>query len=1032
MPNRHYCEPREDTKMGDCNLSHFANPKNEYCKYSYSSWCSTCERSSPRRRSRSETNEPCRRRCKEMKTLIPKKYNRCQEYENMEFEYETKGQWVEKDMRFECCRIRSNLCELPTSYISNNCQTNLTGLPKMSSDANNFVDCLKSVATYEQTLKFVDFNGQLENFGGMQEKSKLEAVRISPNKADHSKNGKRVDGVKCAKNGYMVSKPPPKNAAPEPYRDNHYDYKSAEVKSTCRESCPFVDFKLHELSNRRHVCYDTDTYFNRTNNSIDLRERYSKEVEYLREKLKAIRSRGFGNHATQEKLVCKTDEPPQVVKSKGDGERKVIVTSPVENRPKTKKERKTAISPPLVKVKSRVALKTRAKASAKLRKVKAKPTTNNVSSGSDCAESDYSGSDSEIEDEDLDRDPESISEPLTDRARMTCPTLRNFPSVPRNRVRSGDAVSWPIRPSLFPNIPPYIHFNSHDSAVEFKIPNGRRFFKWKLSTITPVVVRKTLTNSGFAGQKVLSCPSCLSCLDRVSSSESNQWLGTWGEAHEIADVQDTEGDSEVEPFPGTFQLGRKDRLWRNFQKMIAKYGHKEFGFLPQTYVLPQELRLLKQNWEFKNGNGGEMWIIKPPASARGTGIKVINKWSHLPKKTSLVVQKYISNPYLINGSKFDLRLYVLVTSFNPLRIYLYPDGLARFASVKYSDDAKDLKDRYMHLTNYSINKLSSQYTANEDANACQGHKWTISKLMEYLHKTGVDTKQLWKNLQQLVIKTIIACEAPITQLCDDNMNNNYNCYELFGVDVLLDEKLKPWLLEVNISPSLHSASPLDAHVKGPLVQTLFDLAQFHLPPGLAQAVRVSPKCYDARVYTTALTRREKAKHVNFAQFKDREDYLYDVLRDLTGDDVRHLARAEDEFVVKGRFERIFPTAHTHKYLNYMETRYYNRLFDAWEAKYAGRREDGIQLLQTLCAQKVHLKVALPSAVQKSVPSTTPSGMSIQPSREGQDGSEPPPWRRSCRRPASRTACRPRTRTAQRSVIRSGRNVRFHMDKANTR
>jgi hypothetical protein len=73
-------------------------------------------------------------------------------------------------------------------------------------------------------------------------------------------------------------------------------------------------------------------------------------------------------------------------------------------------------------------------------------------------------------------------------------------------------------------------------------------------------------------------------------------------------------------------------------------------------------------------------FVLQPASARGVGIKVINKWSQLPKKMSLVVQRYISNPYLINGSKFDLRLYVLVTSFNPLRIYLYPDGLARFAS----------------------------------------------------------------------------------------------------------------------------------------------------------------------------------------------------------------------------------------------------------------------------------------------------------------------------------------------------------------
>lgn len=56
--------------------------------------------------------------------------------------------------------------------------------------------------------------------------------------------------------------------------------------------------------------------------------------------------------------------------------------------------------------------------------------------------------------------------------------------------------------------------------------------------------------------------------------------------------------------------------------------------------------------------------------------------------------------------------------------------------------------------------------------------------------------------------------------------------------------------------------------------------------------------------------------------------------------MRHLIRAEDEYVVKGKFERIFPTSQTHKYLDFMEPRYYNRLFDAWETKYSARREDG--------------------------------------------------------------------------------------------
>jgi len=84
------------------------------------------------------------------------------------------------------------------------------------------------------------------------------------------------------------------------------------------------------------------------------------------------------------------------------------------------------------------------------------------------------------------------------------------------------------------------------------------------------------------------------------------------------------------------------------------------------------------------------------------------------KKAGYLASKYISKPHLLRGYKYDLRIYVLVTSFEPLRVYIFEDGLVRLATQPYSTKGT-LHKRFVHLTNYSVNKKSDVYVKNTSA-----------------------------------------------------------------------------------------------------------------------------------------------------------------------------------------------------------------------------------------------------------------------------------------------------------------------------
>jgi len=302
----------------------------------------------------------------------------------------------------------------------------------------------------------------------------------------------------------------------------------------------------------------------------------------------------------------------------------------------------------------------------------------------------------------------------------------------------------------------------------------------------------------------------------LTTNQDDEWDVAWIDCYQdFSDFTKLKSYQRVNFFPGIGCLARKDNLSRNLAR-LRKMFPDEYDFFPETYVMPMDYEAFKA--QFPKTGKQPTFIVKPQASSQGRGIFLTQTWKGVPNSHRYVVQRYITNPYLLDELKFDLRIYVLVTSVEPLKIFLFKDGLARFATVKYKDAGADnITNMFMHLTNYAINKNSSNFVFNVDErDDSVGHKRSIKALFKTLQERGRDTKKLWIDIKKIVIKTFCSVQSTLAQKYKatfSKKHGNKAAFQVFGFDVMIDEHFKPWLLEVNSSPSLSSDTPLDRNIK---------------------------------------------------------------------------------------------------------------------------------------------------------------------------------------------------------------------------
>ena len=297
-------------------------------------------------------------------------------------------------------------------------------------------------------------------------------------------------------------------------------------------------------------------------------------------------------------------------------------------------------------------------------------------------------------------------------------------------------------------------------------------------------------------------------------------------------MPDPEFFSEVGPertinhIPGNNALTVKSRLYRSLMDLRDRVERQEKGgkhltdrlaFVPKVFSMPEDYHAFQQA---ALENPGKRWLLKPKNAARGKGIALVSDPADVPMESSWMVQEYLENPHTMHGRKYVLRLYVLVSSVSPFRVYLYHQGFAKLASAPYDEENAD--NPYSYLTNPDVNAL------NLDADVPVEFV-DFDRYREWLREQGQDDEALFARIEDLVALTCLAALEPMRERSRVVGADTRGCYELMGIDCLVDENLKPWVLECNLSPSLEvcagpeSGGAIEEGIKGSLIADMVEM-----------------------------------------------------------------------------------------------------------------------------------------------------------------------------------------------------------------
>lgn len=349
---------------------------------------------------------------------------------------------------------------------------------------------------------------------------------------------------------------------------------------------------------------------------------------------------------------------------------------------------------------------------------------------------------------------------------------------------------------------------------------------------------------------------------------------------------------KVNHFPRSAELCKKERMYKNIEKMHRL--HQCFDFVPKTFALPQELpQLLEESM------ADDYWVIKP-LTGQGKESFITSDASSIPNTSECIASKYIADPLLIEGHKFDLQIYVALTSIEPLKLYVYNEGFAVLSPYKFPANKSKV---------CSVNSSS--------------RKLTLAELNGYLEAQGIDCANTWNKVDEIVVKAVLSIEEQVKSACDVYVPFKSNCFELLEFSILIDKSLKPWLLKVS-SPALNINLATEQQTKNNLVADLLTLIGI-----VPLDQRTLPKKGAARHGMCATSGMKRGKTVKLTKLRDNS-------KNSTKQEAMAIHEMEAEFKRRGRFRRVFPTLACPSYKTLFQI---ERPLNSLLANYLAKKQD---------------------------------------------------------------------------------------------